>query len=161
MTYRLFLCVCFTFLFPFSTAALGQTRSAKGPDARKEKQAILNVLHQQTQYWNEGRLDQFMDGYWQSDSLQFIGGKGITYGWQNTLDRYRKTYPDQATRGTLRFDILQVELLGRDASGQESAFVVGKFYLSRPEKGDANGHFTLLWKKIKGRWVITADHSSS
>jgi hypothetical protein len=161
MTYRLFLCVFVTFLFYYSPVAFGQTRSAKGPDAQKEKQAILHVLQQQTQYWNEGRLDQFMDGYWQSDSLQFIGGKGITYGWQNTLDRYQKTYPDQATRGTLRFDILQVELLGKDAMGQESAFVVGKFHLSRPEKGDASGHFTLLWKKIRGRWVITADHSSS
>lgn len=129
--------------------------SSWAQSAPEERKAILNVLEGQTQAWNKGDLEAFMQGYWKSDSLAFIGSKGITYGWQNTLNGYQKGYPDQASRGTLRFDILRVELLGKDA-----AFVIGKFHLTRPEKGDANGHFTLLWKKIKGKWVITTDHSS-
>ncbi len=75
-----------------------------------DRQAILRAMDEQTQAWNAGNLDQFMNGYWQSDSLKFIGSSGITYGWQNTLDRYRKNYPDQASRGTLRFQILSVDL---------------------------------------------------
>jgi hypothetical protein len=38
-------------------------------------------------------------------------------------------------------------------------FVVGKWHLQR-SIGDIGGHFTLLWRKIKGQWVIVADHSS-
>jgi ketosteroid isomerase-like protein len=37
--------------------------------------------------------------------------------------------------------------------------VIGKWHLKR-EAGDLSGHFTLLWKKIKGQWLIVADHSS-
>jgi hypothetical protein len=83
-----------------------------------------------TQAWNTGNLDQFMQGYWQSDSLKFIGSGGITYGWQNTLDRYRKRYPDQAARGTLRFEILNVDITGKDA-----AFVIGRFFPHPPPAG--------------------------
>jgi hypothetical protein len=70
-----------------------------------------------------------MQGYWQSDSLKFIGSGGITYGWQNTLDRYRKRYPDQAARGTLRFEILSVDVTSKDA-----AFVIGRFSSPAPSR---------------------------
>jgi len=36
---------------------------------------------------------------------------------------------------------------------------VGKWHLTR-SIGDVGGHFTLLFKKVKNRWVIVADHSS-
>ncbi|SDK83537.1 protein of unknown function [Catalinimonas alkaloidigena] len=95
-----------------------------------------------------------MAGYWRSDSLRFVSTQGITYGWQATLDRYRQRYPDAASRGTLRFEIVSTELLSDD-----SAFLVGRFFLTRPEKGDADGYFTLLWRKIDGAWVIVVDHT--
>jgi hypothetical protein len=37
--------------------------------------------------------------------------------------------------------------------------VIGKWHLRR-SIGDAGGHFTLVFKKINGRWVIISDHSS-
>jgi ketosteroid isomerase-like protein len=120
-----------------------------------DRKAIVQVMDSQTQAWNTGNLDQFMQGYWQSDSLKFIGSGGITYGWQNTLDRYRKRYPDQAARGTLRFEILNVDITSKDA-----AFVIGRFFLTRPQQGDASGYFTLLWRKINGQWKIVVDHTS-
>lgn len=120
-----------------------------------DRAAIQAVLQRQTEQWNQGNLEGFMQGYWQSDSLSFVGSRGITQGWKNTLANYQQHYPDAASRGTLRFEIVRVEMLSREA-----AFVIGKFFLARPEKGDAKGHFTLLWRKIKGNWVITVDHSS-
>jgi ketosteroid isomerase-like protein len=120
-----------------------------------DKQAILQVLEIQTSSWNKGDIPAFMQTYWKSDSLKFIGKNGIVSGWQNTLDRYLQHYPDAAARGTLRFEILSVDLLSKDA-----AFVIGKFFLTRPQAGDASGHFTLLWRKINGQWLIVADHSS-
>jgi ketosteroid isomerase-like protein len=120
-----------------------------------DRREILDVLSNQTDAWNKGDLEKFMAGYWQDDSLKFIGKSGITYGWQNTLDNYKKGYPDKDSRGKLRFEILSVEFLSK-----ESAFVVGKFFLDRPKKGNASGYYTLLWKKIKGDWKIVVDHSS-
>ena len=56
--------------------------------------------------------------------------------------------------GQLKFTILSVEQLSK-----RSAYVIGKWRLAR-KAGDLSGHYTLLWKKIKGKWVIVADHSS-
>ncbi len=121
----------------------------------KDRQIILNILDTQTKAWNNGDVEKFMNGYWVSDSLMYIGKSGVKYGYQGTLESYRKNYPDKATMGTLKFDIIKVNFIAKDA-----CFVVGKWHLTRPEKGDIGGHYTLLWRKIKGQWVIVADHSS-
>jgi hypothetical protein len=124
--------------------------------ALPDKQQIIQVLKVQQESWNEGDIDGFMNGYWRNDSLTFIGKRGVTKGWQQTLDNYRKSYPDKASMGTLQFDILSVEL-----TSKTTAYVVGKWHLTRePSKGDLDGHFTLLFKKINNRWVIVSDHSS-
>ena len=121
----------------------------------KDKWQILNILDRQMKAWNEGNIDNFMNGYWESDSLMYIGKMGVTYGYKSTLQSYKKNYPDKSTMGTLKFDIIKVSFISNDAY-----FVVGKWYLTRPQKGDVGGHYTLLWRKIKGNWVIVADHSS-
>jgi len=116
--------------------------------------AIRKVMQAQETAWNNGDLEAFMEGYWHADSLRFIGSKGLTYGWDATLANYKKGYPDRATMGKLQFTLISVEKLSGKA-----AFVIGKWHLKR-DAGDLSGHFTLLWKKIKGKWVIVADHSS-
>ena len=63
--------------------------------------AIREVLEYQQNCWNEGDLDCFMEGYWKSDNLVFIGSKGLTYGWQKTLDNYKKSYPTKEAMGKL------------------------------------------------------------
>lgn len=121
----------------------------------KDRQIILNILDAQTKAWNNGDVESFMKGYWVSDSLMYIGKSGVNYGYNSTLKSYRKNYPDKASMGTLKFDIIKVSFLAKNA-----CYVVGKWHLTRPEKGDIGGHYTLLWRKIKGEWVIVADHSS-
>ncbi|MEP7238151.1 MAG: DUF4440 domain-containing protein [Ferruginibacter sp.] len=120
----------------------------------KDEQIIRGLLEEQRLAWNTGDKEKFMDTYWQSDSLMFIGKSGVTYGWQNTLDNYKKGYPDTAAMGKLKFDILEVKRLS-----VMYFFVVGKWHLTR-SIGDVGGHFTLLFKKVKSKWVIIADHSS-
>ena len=61
----------------------------------QEKEAILEVMSQQEQDWNNGDIDAFMQGYWQSDSLMFVGKNGIKYGWQTTLENYKNSDPTQ------------------------------------------------------------------
>jgi ketosteroid isomerase-like protein len=120
----------------------------------QDKNAILKVLESQRQAWNRGDVEAYMQGYWHSDSLLFIGKSGAKYGWQTTLDNYKKGYPDKAAMGQLGFDILRVELLDK-----ANAFVVGAWHLQR-EKDAPGGYFTLLLRKLKGEWKVVADHSS-
>ena len=118
-----------------------------------DEQAILDVMDMQQEAWSDGNIDSFMKGYWQSDSLMFIGKNGIKYGWQTTLDNYKTSYPNKATMGKLEFDILKLEINGK------SAFMLGKWNLIR-KNDNPNGYFDLYWKKIDGKWVITIDHTS-
>ena len=123
--------------------------------ANRDRRFILEALKRQTDDWNAGRVDRFMTSYWNSDSLTFVSKVGVTYGYQATLENYKKRYPDRASMGSLKFDILQLDLLTPTL-----AYVIGRFQLTRPEIGNTEGHFTLLWRKVKNRWVIVSDHSS-
>ena len=141
----------FFLLFSFIAS---QTVSAQ-EDNSKDKESILSILDQQTKKWNDGDIEGFMKGYWENDSLMYIGKSGITYGFQNTLKNYKKNYASKALMGTLNFEIIEIKF-----PSDKVGFVVGKWFLKRPETGDIGGHFSLLWKKKKGKWVIIADHSS-
>lgn len=116
--------------------------------------SVRKVLNDQTAAWNSGDIGAFMQGYWQNDSLMFVGKNGITYGWGNTLSNYKKNYPDTSAMGKLDFTIISAKRLSF-----QYFFIVGKWHLKR-SIGDVGGHFTLLFKKIKGQWVIITDHSS-
>lgn len=122
--------------------------------SEKEKNELLSILKNQQLAWNSGDIEGFMNGYWKSDSLKFIGKKGLTYGWQNTLENYKKSYPDKSAMGNLLFEIISVESLGEDI-----ALVIGKWQLQR-DSDNPNGYYSLIWKKMEGKWVIVADHSS-
>ncbi len=115
---------------------------------------IRAILANQTAQWNRGNIDGYMVGYWQSDSLVFIGKSGPTYGYAATLERYKKAYPDAARMGQLTSTILSVRSLS-----PEWAHVTGRWALKRVA-GDLSGYYTLLLRKVGGEWVIVEDHSS-
>jgi ketosteroid isomerase-like protein len=120
----------------------------------KDEQAIRQILANQEKAWNKGDLITFMIGYWENDSLVYIGKNGPTYGYMTTLNNYKKNYPDTSHMGKLKFQLLSVKPLNTD-----HYFVIGKFHLTRTV-GDASGYFTLLFRKINGVWKAIADHSS-
>ena len=138
----------------FSLLILASSISFTATAQSKDETAIRTAMNEQLAAWNAGDLTRFMGTYWQDDSLMFIGKSGVTYGWQKTLENYKKGYPDTAAMGQLDFAILQVKRLSAIYF-----FVVGKWHLAR-SIGDVGGHFTLLFRKVKGKWVIIADHSS-
>jgi hypothetical protein len=124
--------------------------SAPSPD----ETIIRQMLADQTAAWNKGDLTDFMKGYWHSDSLVFIGQSGVTYGYTNALNNYKKNYSTPGKMGTLFFTLLKVQRLSA-----EHYFVIGKWFLKR-RAGDVGGVYTLLFQKIDGHWWIITDHSS-
>lgn len=124
---------------------------------QSDEQIILEVLKNQTECWNKGDIDCFMQSYWKSEKMMFIGKNGITYGWDQTLNNYKTRYPNRQTMGVLKFEILETEKISIEAY-----LIVGKFHLTRDvEIGDAEGYFSLFFKKIEGEWFIVADHTST
>ena len=138
------------YYFLITAVALSITSLAQS----KDEVDVRNVLAKQNAAWNRGDIDAFMVGYWENDSLMFIGKSGVTYGYKNTLANYKKNYPDTTVMGKLTFTLIHVKQLS-----PEYFHVTGKYYLTRTI-GDASGHFTLMFRKINGKWVIISDHSS-
>jgi ketosteroid isomerase-like protein len=118
-----------------------------------DEKLIREVLDKQVMAWNETDIEGFMQGYWKSDSLLFIGSK-ITNGWDSTLARYKRSYPDKAAMGNLRFEIMRIDFISSD-----SYLVTGKYFLKR-EKDSPSGVFTLLFRKKNGLWVVVYDHTA-
>ncbi|MBR9832147.1 nuclear transport factor 2 family protein [bacterium] len=123
--------------------------------SKSDTQYIINeLMKKQEVCWSSGDLECFMEPYWHSDSLKFIGRKGLTYGWQKTLENYKKSYPSSEDMGKLTFTNLYIEQLSKDYVS-----VIGKWHLER-SMGNLEGHYSLLWKRMGGQWKIISDHSS-
>ncbi|WP_075341212.1 Cif family virulence factor [Tenacibaculum agarivorans] len=119
----------------------------------QEKKEIIAIMKQQETDWSDNNIEGFMEGYWKSDSLKFYGSSGITYGWQKTLDNYKKSYPTKDHTGTLKFKINSMAKIEHN-----SYYVMGEYHLTRT-KGNADGVFMIIFKKINGEWKIIADTS--
>ncbi|MHC1704043.1 MAG: hypothetical protein AB9846_09070 [Tenuifilaceae bacterium] len=128
--------------------------SCSNSNFESNKTAIKEVMDKQAQSWSSGDIEGFMDGYWKSDSLRFLGRRGLTKGWQTTLDNYKKSYPDKSAMGKLKFNHISFEPLNN-----KQMFVVGKWALER-EKDTLSGYYSLLWKNIDGQWKVIFDHTN-
>ncbi len=146
---RFFTLFLLVVVFTFKT--FGQAKTAAN---LSDETAIRALLAAQTKAWNNGDLVNFMEGYLPSDSLLFVGKSGPTYGFNNTLNNYKKSYPDTASMGKLTFTLLSLSPIQK-----KHYRVLGKWELKR-SKGDVSGYFTLLLEKIKGKWFVIQDHSS-
>jgi len=118
-----------------------------------DETAIRKVMSDQQQAWNAYDLDGFMQGYWKSDDLKFYGSGGVTHGWDNTLARYKKSYPSKEHTGTLKFVLNEISKIN-----DTSYYIMGEYHLERT-LGNADGIFMIIFKKINGQWKIIADTS--
>lgn len=119
-----------------------------------QKKEILNIISEQQAAWNRGDLRAFMSGYWKSDQLVFIGKNGPSYGWDKALENYQKSYPTPEKMGELTFNEIDIKKLNH-----KYAYVTGAWQLIRTSDV-LKGYYTLLFKKINGKWLIVSDHSS-
>jgi ketosteroid isomerase-like protein len=142
--------------------ALGLTLSATPAGSGAEQpghpaspQAAIEVLLKSQQAaWNNGDVDEFMHGYWNSPQLSFAGSAGLTRGYAMVLAHYKQSYPNRAAMGQLEFTDLEVRALGDNA-----ALVLGKWHLER-QTGKLGGVFSLVCQRFSDGWKIVHDHTS-
>jgi len=135
-----------TFFILFQLSAFSQRN--------KNENKIQEAMNAQQKAWNNADLDGYMGYYWRSDSLKFIGKSGVSYGWEITLQHYKKSYPDKESMGVLTFADIKMYKLKWNL-----IMVTGSWKLER-KRDMLSGYYTLLWKKIKGKWLIIVDHTS-
>lgn len=132
---------------------LGMVRTELDLTPSDPSAQILNILGRQAEDWNRGDIESFMQAYWKSPDLTFSSDGRITRGWQNTLDNYHERYPNRKVMGHLNFSFLEITQIGNSA-----ALVLGRWHLDRDKP--IGGAFSLVFRKIQGRWVIIHDHTS-
>lgn len=141
-------------VLPFLLLALTPVPTLAGP--AEDEAAIRAELAASAARWNAGDIEGFMDSYMRGEGLRFASGNSVRRGWQATLERYIATYgEDSDSMGALAFEDLEIDLLAGDA-----ALVFGRYRLARAG-GESDGLFTLLFRRIDGRWLIASDHTSS
>lgn len=127
--------------------------AATSPQA--DRAAILDTIQHMEAAWNRGDFRGYMAGFKNPDVIFVSGGK-FQDGWQGTLDHYIRDYrgaPER--RGQLHFYNMKVDVLAPDA-----AMLIGQYRLVRGPRV-TEGVNTRLFRKIKGRWLITVNHVSA
>lgn len=120
----------------------------------KDKKEILAVLKDQRIAWSKDDMEGYMEAYWKNDSLKFYGPNGITRGWDNTLEKYRRSYPDKDHTGILSYKINDISKISDD-----NYYVLGEYHIKR-NAGNIDGFFMQLFRKIDGEWKIIVDTSN-
>ena len=143
----------FLLIFSCQSQTKTVTDSTNSQTYSEVKKAIEKVMDDQIIAWNKHDMEGYMQGYWKNDSLKFFGSRGITYGWNQTLANYKKSYPTQNESGTLKFVIKDISKIENN-----SYWVMGEYHLER-SIGNAKGVFTIIFKWIDGKWKIVADMS--
>ncbi len=146
--------VIFMFRSVFFKGAIFLAGVLTGCSTTQERD-VQQLLNRQQNAWNAGDIESFMQGYLNSDRLRFVGSGGEVRGWQPTLDRYRRSYPDRESMGTLLFDLREIRMLGR-----QHAMIFGAYTLERVHD-EPTGLFTLIAEYTEDGWRIIHDHTSA
>jgi ketosteroid isomerase-like protein len=123
--------------------------------AQSDMADIRNVLTDQVKAWNDGSVEGYMKGYWDSDSTMFVSGGNVVRGYREVLARYKKSYNNREKMGTLAFTELTIKKVASDA-----AIATGGWQLTRA-KDKPGGRFTLVLERKPEGWRIVYDHTSS
>jgi ketosteroid isomerase-like protein len=136
-----------------SVLVLPQVAAAASPAS--ERAAIFDVVGRMEQAWNRGDFRGYMAGF-KNPGVVFVSGGKFQQGWQGTLDHYVRDYGGSPERrGKLHFYNMKIDLLAPDA-----AMLVGQYRLVRGPRV-TEGVNTRLFRKIRGKWLITMNHVSA
>lgn len=131
-------------------AGVGCASSAPSGDAAGE---IARRTRDSAGAWNRGDLAAFVADY--DDSATFMTGKGLIGKDEMTRHYAEKYFHDGRPDQTLRFENVEVRMLGPDA-----ALSTGRWAVSGGGKPEQSGSFSLVWARRPNGWRIIHDHSS-
>ncbi len=135
--------------------ALALLASPAVASPKSERAAILDTVAKMEVAWNRGDFRGYMAGF-QNPGVTFVSGGKFQDGWQGTLDHYVRDYGGSAERrGPLHFYTMKFDLLAPDA-----AILIGQYRLERGNRV-TEGVNTRLFRKIRGRWLISVNHVSA
>ncbi len=139
-------------LFALALVALAAPAAAT---PASDRAAILRTVATMQAAWNRGDFRGYMAGFL-NPGVVFVSGGKFQDGWQGTLDHYIRDYGASPTaRGTLQFRDMKVDILAPDA-----AMLIGRYRLTRGARV-TEGVNTRLWRKVRGRWLISVNHVSA
>ena len=139
----------------FAALALVALAAPLAASPATDRAAILHRVATMEAAWNRGDFRGYMAGF-QNPDVVFVSGGKFQDGWQGTLNHYIRDYgASPATRGSLHFYAMKVDLLAPDA-----AMLVGSYRLKRGERV-TEGVNTRLFRKLRGRWLISVNHVSA
>lgn len=122
---------------------------------KSDRAAILATVERMEAAWNRGDFRGYMAGF-QNPDVVFVSGGKFQDGWQGTLDHYVRDYGGSPERrGRLHFYNMKVDVLAPDA-----AMLIGQYRLERGARV-TEGVNTRLFRKVRGRWLISVNHVSA
>ena len=115
--------------------------------------AVETILAHGAAAWNRGDLDDFVSDY--AADATFVTSRAVVHGRENIRARYAPRFASGARRDSLRFENLEVDVVGPDALN-----AIAYYVLVRGDSVTARGPTSLVMRRVNGRWVIVHDHSS-
>jgi len=138
-----------------ATLALALIAAPAVAGPRSDRAAILATVDHMEAAWNHGDFAGYMAGF-QNPGVIFVSGGKFQDGWQGTLDHYVRDYGGSTERrGHLHFYNMKIDLLAPDA-----AMLIGQYRLERGTRV-TEGVNTRLFRKVRGRWLISVNHVSA
>ena len=117
---------------------------------------IYDLMQEQEESWNKGNIDDFMNKYWNNDSLIFLGKSGINYGWKKTISNYKNSYKKKNEMGRLEFKNILCKPINKSTH-----IIAGKWSIYREDSiRNIEGYYSLIWVKKDKVWKIIYDHTS-
>ncbi|HUH33546.1 MAG TPA: DUF4440 domain-containing protein, partial [Daejeonella sp.] len=105
--------------------------------------------------WNNGRLEDAMAYYYNSEDLLWISRAGIDKGYQPILDSYLEDFADRSKMGTYSYDPLHIESIST-----KSVYYVYRWKIELNGKKLMGGVSSQIWRKQGKRWLIFTEHAS-
>lgn len=116
---------------------------------------VKQALDEQVEAWNKGELEKAMSYYWESSDMLWISRNGTEQGWQEVLEMFQNDFTDRSKMGAYTYEPLHIEQIA-----PEAVYYVYRWKIDLQGKKLMGGISSQLWKKLNGRWVITAEHAS-
>jgi uncharacterized protein (TIGR02246 family) len=138
--------------------ASGGTSSTRAPvtlDQSVAKSEIAAVLAHGARAWNAGALDEFLSDYDPASTTTFVTPTGVRHGVSAIRAGYAARFAPGATRDSLHFENLEVDVLAPDVVN-----AIAYYVLMRGDSVTSRGPTSLVMRKTSGRWRIIHDHSS-